>query len=342
MMFDDKVRAMAARLRIRGVNNKNFIEVFYRQMTDTRFDKFFTSLRGEIIDALPEGFSLSTKSPSQAYGELVKSKRQDLVQLLERERDQRGQVLNHNYRAPIQIIGRDPKEMYFGVEVEVKCPRDEERHYYAHQVHAKFKDSEVPFVILTKHDGSIGGAEERGNHGFEIVTMPCDASTQEWIWSTIFDGRSPLTTDPTCGVHVHVSRAPLGRMQIAKAVVFTNSPENRAFIQRVSGRKNNDYCKVECKGLADVRHYEKANDRYAAVNITNEHTVEFRMFAGTTDPRSIIRAVLFCRSLLEFCSMTKYKSLSYTDYLRWLYNDQDIKSFDYTALVEHFLSTECL
>lgn len=118
------------------------------------------------------------------------------------------------------------------------------------------------------NDGSIrpdysGG----GSRGIEFVSQPLpysallreiDRLNKRVIWRH----------NESCGIHVHVSRHWLNdvrAIRLQKSIcALTNSEFASLF-----GRRPNDYC------LRTARH-----TRYCAVNTTNSHTIEFRMFAS--------------------------------------------------------------
>ena len=48
-------------------------------------------------------------------------------------------------------------------------------------------------------------------------------------------------------------------------------------------------------------HYKNDENRRQAVNLTNEKTIEFRIFRGTVNPKHILRNIEFCDAICDFC-----------------------------------------
>ncbi len=209
-----------------------------------------------------------------------------------------------DFYGPIDLYERKPKMEFHGVpphfmgvelEVELEDGKREIRGKKAQEVVDLFPDD---YVIL-KEDGSI-------NCGFEIVTQPSTLEEHIKMWNPFFDklpSNLKSFNTPNCGLHVHCSRNPLSLLTIAKIVVFTNSPENQEFIEKIAGRGSCRYCAIKqktYKGIADGVKF-KRNERYEAVNLCNKDTIEFRIFKGTLKRESLFKAIEFCDSLVKFC-----------------------------------------
>jgi hypothetical protein len=204
----------------------------------------------------------------------------------------------------------------FGVEVET------EMHAHGmvkagvlrHNVARNLMDVLGEDFILAKEDGSLVmngkySDNEIGSKyaGFELVTAPADLATHYSRWPMLSTAKyySLLRSwdTPTCGFHVHVSRNGMSALQIARIVLFVNHPNNKLFIQKVAGRGSAKYCKYFNKEPKDAVgvHYKNDENRRQAVNLTNEKTVEFRIFRGTVNPKHILRNIEFCDAICDFC-----------------------------------------
>jgi hypothetical protein len=143
--------------------------------------------------------------------------------------------------------------------------------------------------------------------GFELVTAPADLATHYSRWPLLSTAKhSNLLRSwdtPTCGFHVHVSRNGMSALQIARIVLFVNHPHNKLFIQKVAGRGSAKYCRYFNKEPKDAVgvHYKNDENRRQAVNLTNEKTIEFRIFRGTVNPKHILRNIEFCDAICDFC-----------------------------------------
>lgn len=259
--------------------------------------------------------------------------------VLERERqrprfhDGSNVIYAWNHKMEVNPQGEDPKNLLLGAELEVYVNTRQ----YNYESVAKKCAEIVGDKGLLKFDGSI---YERT--GFEVVTQPLSLDLHDELWkSFLLDNRvDGISEHNTCGFHVHVSRKPLSKLQIAKLVVFVNLPENREFIELMAGRKANNYNKILKKEWGYANRYYDRNQRYVAVNIINEHTIEFRMFSCSFDYDVLMRRLEFVRSLVEFCgpSVTGCQNLRHNDYIAWLHNHKR-KDYPYDRLKKYLVDT---
>lgn len=150
--------------------------------------------------------------------------------------------------------------------------------------------------LYYEHDGSLG------YEGFEIITQP---HTEEAFYSIDWQGimetcirHGYKSHDAgTCGLHVHVSREMFGDfeeqqdMNISKVVAFyeRNWEDMLKLSRRTEATANRWAQRYSTKNLsrdeiADVVKNSKTwghGARYYAINLTNSHTVEFRLCRGT-------------------------------------------------------------
>ena len=205
--------------------------------------------------------------------------------------------------------------LFFGMELEVECTGS-----YGDFENAvnSVKDLLDGFAIC-KHDGSLS------SKGFEIVTAP--ATMPEFKKRTEkffaefpavckrYDLKSWDTT--TCGLHVHVSKDALSRLQIGKIQSVVTDEASRAMIKAIAGRTSS-YAKYDCK--KKIAHYNP--ERYEAVNTTPRNTIEFRLFRGNTKREGIMRSIEFCLALVEFSAPGGGMSLKHADgrseFTKWL------------------------
>ena len=192
---------------------------------------------------------------------------------------------------------------WFGVELEV-MHNDGLTDAAAQIIHECVNDDGDEPVrglnMFFERDGSLGSS------GFEMITQPMSLPAHRKLWSFLQDKtkvrglRSHKTNN--CGLHVHVSRTGLSKLQIAKLVTFVNNPSHADFILAIARRYENGYCNIKPKKIGKAA---QSNDRYEAVNLTPRHTIEFRLFKGTLKYESLIAAVEFTHALIEFCKPTQ-------------------------------------
>jgi len=197
--------------------------------------------------------------------------------------------------------GMKPEEdvaLKFGIELEVGTDRGYDTDDCT-QVMADAlsdKDDFAKYGIF-KHDSSI----ECG--GFEVVTRPDSPAVHKRIWTKALNDPKVARhmsswSNGFCGMHIHVSRAPLSALWIGRILVTVNSPEMSRLVGAVSGRKRSRYAVFEDKRLTSGKSQD--GDRYEAVNTSGSRTIEFRIFRGTLDPGGFVRNIEFVEAVLAF------------------------------------------
>lgn len=198
--------------------------------------------------------------------------------------------------------------LYFGVELEV------ERASNARSSRGDIAEAIEANVLTLAHVITEGRHTHRHllafekdgslNDGFEIISAPMGLDDQRRLWTAVCSTsaveqlRSHKTE--TCGLHIHVTRRALTTTQVAKLVTFTNDPDNAALIIAIARRYDNGFCHVKDKKLATAHHPD--DDRYQAVNLWNDRTIEFRIFRGSTSSEAVIAALEFVNALVQFCA----------------------------------------
>lgn len=152
-------------------------------------------------------------------------------------------------------------------------------------------------LVRAEHDGSL-------HYGFELITAPMGLDAQTRLWKSLLTpsltrGLRSHDTE-TCGIHVHVSRANLTPFQLSKISVFVNDPQNEKLIRAVARRYATGYCNIKRKKMC-IDAGRSDGDRYQAVNLTNRHTVEFRIFRGSLKYETVMAAIEFANAVVEFC-----------------------------------------
>jgi len=185
-------------------------------------------------------------------------------------------------------------DRFMGVELEVEVSKGNiEDHVEA--LTAKLNDGEVGKRVYFEADGSL-------SHGFEIITNPMGLDSHYELWSALNDRdltrgmRSHDTS--TCGLHVHVSRKNMHVMQLNKMNVFLNHPDNHELVKAVARRYDVNYARIAQKRLSTAHKYDV--ERRDALNITNDRTVEFRIFKGTLVHDTLLSAIEFANAVVNF------------------------------------------
>jgi hypothetical protein len=198
-----------------------------------------------------------------------------------------GTIHGHAFKPRLDFIGRGP--YYYGVELEVECPRTVDTMDYAAKIERLFEG----FVFI-KRDGSL-------EYGFEIVSCPATLEEHRLRWGKLLlnppEGLRSYRTQ-TCGLHVHCSRTPLSALTVGKMLAFMGHAQNRRFIETIAQRPHGRFSKFVPKDVTHARYNDP--DRYQALNVQNTDTVEFRLFKGTLRQQSFFKSLEFCDALIHF------------------------------------------
>lgn len=173
--------------------------------------------------------------------------------------------------------------------------------------------------IYMKHDGSLS------DDGVEIVTHPCTLAYHQYQlrWAEIArtcKGQGYKSHDTeTCGLHIHVGRLQMGenavdrRRTAANLVILANVLwEHLVTFSRRKPAKLDRW--ASCNRLPDMDTLRVMDDatltiaaldtvnkgRYQAVNLTNDETVEFRIFRGTLKRTTLIASLQLVSNLTRY------------------------------------------
>jgi hypothetical protein len=72
-----------------------------------------------------------------------------------------------------------------------------------------------------------------------------------------------------------------------------------ALIEGIARRYHTNYARIKDKKIGNAH---QTNDRYEAINVTNNGTIEFRIFKGSLKYESVMAALEFVNALREFTS----------------------------------------
>lgn len=231
-------------------------------------------------------------------------------------------INDYNYKPDPIFYGSDSR--YFGVELEIDIGGKESD-----------KADEILEIgnysaehIYIKSDGSL-------EDGMEIVTHPMtlDYHMNEFCWEDVMHEcvrlgyRSHQTS--TCGLHIHVNKNSLGKNSleqdevIRRILYFVEHHWNELlkFSRRSEYAMNRWAARYgyENNPKAILDKAKKGNKgRYAAVNLCNYHTVEFRMFRGTLKYNTLIAALQMINRICNaavFMSDYEIAKLSWSDFV---------------------------
>lgn len=197
-----------------------------------------------------------------------------------------------------EIVKNKPLR-YYGVELEVEHNPNKENKVTLYDAVLQSSEAIGKFGFI-KRDGSL-------NCGIEIVSAPATFEAQHVIWDKFFDKFKKgdiFSSEKTCGMHIHVSKNSLTKLQISKMIVFIYSKENNEFIKAVAQRDSNRYSSFAVEktfGDSIGGSWIESEGKYTALNIINRHTVELRIFKGTLDRHIFLKNLEFTKALIDYC-----------------------------------------
>lgn len=198
---------------------------------------------------------------------------------------------------------------YYGVELELELD-GADRADTAKDITVTGKE-----FVYCKRDGSL-------DDGIEIVSHPATYKYHMTdIWRKIIDTavEDGMRSETSCGLHVHASRTLFGEhplaqeLTIAKVlycferlwdnIVIFSRRENISYIEDWARKSDTGIVGTDDNStVRDKLRNNAPKGRYSAVNLCNSQTVEFRIFASTTDVEDLKGSIGFVHTLIMYCS----------------------------------------
>lgn len=234
---------------------------------------------------------------------------------------------------------------FAGLELEVDCgddPYDTARNIA----------NEIPGVFFFEHDGSLS------SRGFEIISQPASV-----LWHVenrdmykrlrkilIANDYRSNDTD-TCGLHIHIDKQYFGQLldtATAKLLFLMERHWDNLvlFSRRSESRLKRWAARYDLGRTHEVwnearRRYELVSDtvvsiakrrcaqdsRYHALNLTNDHTIEFRLWKGTLNIQTLMATIKFTARLCELAKTVPSVKLASMTFEDLLGDDPDIKAY---------------
>ena len=211
----------------------------------------------------------------------------------------------------------------FGCELEVQV-RSGSKDQACGKVHEILNPSgDVGEYCFFERDGSIG-------EGFEIVTQPAglDVHLKKFAeFLTNDEAKRGLRSHEggACGFHVHVGREYVTQSQIYRIQSFLNDVRNESLIRAIARRYDTGgYAKFKHSMAKFTSVGKNSGDRYEALNVTGDHTIEFRIFRGSLRYESIASALEFVNAVLTFCTpgVTAFNEFNAIGFKKFVMSDE--------------------
>jgi len=179
--------------------------------------------------------------------------------------------------------------------------------------------------------------------GFEIVSVP---GTHRWhmteAWEGFFkedypDNEKDLAPStflagwsnngenerPSCGIHIHISKAAINQLQLGRLLQFTGDPNNRVFIEDIAGRKESRYAKIVDKKIKQGKalstdhrilpRFTPGIEREAInLNTNGKPTIEIRIFRSNVAKAGFMKNIDFVHALVTWCNIASNKDIQGT------------------------------
>ena len=218
-------------------------------------------------------------------------------------------LYNYDYKPDPVFYGDG--DLFFGIELEIESEGN--NIYDAVQ--------SLPDFVYAKADSSI-------NDGLEVVSHPL---SWQWLqenknqWDKVLnlrnDGFLSYKTD-TCGMHIHLSKKAFSTLHLYKFLKMFF--ENQEFITIISRRRASaleEYASLQSDESIVYKAKIKNNtERYTAVNLQNDESVEVRIFRGTLSPIGFWRNVEFCKAIYEFTKIASIKDITAKKFCDYVMN----------------------
>lgn len=220
----------------------------------------------------------------------------------------------HGCTPHLQFFGSQKKDdLFLGVEIEVD-KGGEDDNMAGSVVHKFNKNGQF---VYCSHDGSL-------TDGFEIITQPATLGYHESIGDTYSDVFSSLIKHGyrahntlTAGIHVHFSRAffaPDEESNISKLLYLVEKFwDDIVIFSRRDYQSISRYAKkLDCPTKDFISKWNKRgchDSHYYAVNISNPHTIELRMFRGTLNFKTFMAILQFVDKMATVVKKTPTENI---------------------------------
>jgi len=218
------------------------------------------------------------------------------------------------------------QKTYMGFELEVETIKDV--YDTVDTLHPLFNPESSKRILYFKKDGSL-------DNGFELVTEPMthDYYMANFPWDEITKMRSMgirSWNTSTCGLHVHVNRDTFDGLSHTWRFchLFNRNPD---FITTLAGRTSDRWATFngqrEKVGNILLKK-DRRPERYSAVNLCPEETIEIRIFKGSLKVERVKSALDLVDGAVQYTRNLTIAdvndgALSASAFIKWLISNSD-------------------
>ena len=208
-----------------------------------------------------------------------------------------------------KVAGESIVSGYYGVELELELD-GANRASTAKDITLTGDD-----FVYCKRDGSL-------DDGIETVSHPATYKYHMTdIWKKIIDTavEDGMTAESSCGLHIHASRTLFGEHPLAQeltiakvlycferlwdSIVIFSRRESVSYIEDWARKSDTGIVGTDDNStVRDKLRNKGPRGRYSAVNLCNSQTVEFRIFASTTNVDDLKGSIGFVHTLIAYCN----------------------------------------
>lgn len=230
----------------------------------------------------------------------------------------------------LEFMGEEKRQdsPFMGFELEVDGEGDESKA-------ANYIDSHFGNFFHMEEDGSL-------DSGFEIISQP---ASLEYHMSRMSDYSNMFKelvgcgytshNSGTCGLHVHIDREYFGSKldsSIAKMLyIFEKHWDNLVRFSRRTRGQVDDWCgRYNDKPTTVVKGTKRRGyyiSRYHAVNLTNDNTIEIRLWRGTLRNESFEATLKLTARIAKLCKEKTAIELRKMNFEQIIGDDETIKSY---------------
>lgn len=232
---------------------------------------------------------------------------------------------HYHHSKETKFFGENSKDYpYLGIELEVdrkEFPEIELENQCCSEIISIFPKH----FIYMEHDGSL-------ENGFENITSPATfkyhvdmAENYKKAFKVLTKNKYISHNSRTCGLHVHFNRdfySDNEELYITRLLYLVEKFWDKMVIfSRRNVRSIERWANKYSDSPKDVVNNMKSGNlsRYYAINLTNENTIEFRMFRGTLKIDTFMATLELCNTMIVIAkemSVEEIQSMKWEDLLK--------------------------
>jgi len=237
------------------------------------------------------------------------------------EGDRRIHSYNHKPQARFFSDSYIGQKEYLGWELEVEAPDVD-----ISEISNAFRDKRWYF----KMDGSLEDGVEVVSHPMSFAYNRKHKADIDTLLQGLKDNSCKSGSTVTCGMHIHVSKDAISSIQLWKMLDFFR--KNKPFIYQMSGRtvrKQLDrYASLgginkRTQPRMAKKYWDMAN-KYTAINIRPNHTIEFRIFKGTLNSSKFFKNLEFVDSLVQWTKNESLERITIANYCEYVKENKKV------------------